>query len=86
MFDFLKPAFGELEIRPSHLNYEALTESFDDRFIGIVRSHGDIWKHLSSSPSRKDIIVLCPVSTSIGIDAMPKDYVLSHIVSPGKGN
>ena len=59
---------------------------FDAAFLNILKSHGEIWRNIATGTSQRGLIVCCPVSSSIGIESIPKDYLLSHILLPSKGD
>ena len=61
-------------------------EGFDAAFLNILKSHEEIWRNIATSMQQRGLIVCCPVSSSIGIESIPKDYLLSHILLPSKGS
>lgn len=71
---------------PTSATRSQINEGFDTVFLNILKSHGEIWRNIATSMQQRGLIVCCPVSSSIGIESIPKDYLLSHILLPSKGS
>lgn len=57
----------------------------DNTFIEILLTHQEIWRDVSLSSPERGLAICCPLSSSFGRELIPKDYLLSHILLPGKG-
>ena len=76
VWEYLKNNNSSLETKS-----KVSLDSKEESFIQILRcNNADVWKSIFD---KKDRIICCPISNSLGSESFPKDYLLSHIIEEG---